>query len=136
MSRGLGDVYKRQSQWTHWDGGYDGHKGIDIAGVAYGQTVYAGASGVVTFAGWDGGLGNCVKIYHEDLGVTSVYAHNSILFVSTGQRVAQGEAIAGAGQTGKAQGIHVHFGIQINGVAVNPRAYLDITDETPIKIYG
>ena len=35
-----------------------------------------------------------------------------------------------------AQGIHVHFGIQINGVAVNPRAYLDITDETPIKIYG
>ena len=124
------------SQWTHWDGGYYGHKGIDIAGVAYGQTVYAGASGVVTFAGWDGGLGNCVKIYHEDLGVTSVYAHNSILFVSTGQRVAQGEAIAGAGQTGKAQGIHVHFGIQINGVAVNPRAYLDITDETPIKIYG
>lgn len=123
------------SQWAHWDGGYAGHKGIDIAGVAYGQTVYAGASGVVTFAGWDGGLGNCVKIYHEDLGVTSVYAHNSILFVSTGQRISQGEAIAGAGQTGVAQGIHVHFGIQINGVAVNPRAYLDITDETPIKIY-
>ena len=124
------------SQWAYWDGGYDGHKGIDIAGVSYGQTVYAGAGGVVTFAGWDGGLGNCVKIYHEDLGVTSVYAHNSMLFVSAGQQVSQGEAIAGAGQTGISQGVHVHFGIQINGVAVNPRAYLDITDETPIRIYG
>lgn len=124
------------SQWAHWDGGYPGHKGIDIAGVAYGDTVYAGAGGVVTFAGWDGGLGNCVKIYHEDLGVTSVYAHNSMLFVSAGQRVAQGEAIAGAGQTGEATAVHVHFSIQVNGVYVNPRAYLDITEDTPIKIYG
>lgn len=124
------------SQWSHWDGGYEGHKGIDIAGVGYGAPVYAGAGGVVTFAGWNGGLGNCVMIYHEDLGVTSVYAHNSILFVSEGQRVAQGEAIAGAGATGKAQGVHVHFSIQVNGTYVNPRAYLDITEDTPIKIYG
>ena len=90
---------------------------------------------MVTFAGWDGGLGNCVKIYHEDLGVTSVYAHNSMLFVSAGQRVAQGEAIAGAGMTGEATAVHVHFSIQVNGVYVNPRAYLDITDDTPIQIY-
>lgn len=123
------------SQWAYWDGGYDGHKGIDIAGIGYGDTVYAGAGGVVTFSGWDGGLGNCVKIYHEDLGVTSVYAHNSMLFVSAGQRVAQGEAIAGAGQTGEATAVHVHFSIQVNGVYVNPRAYLDITDDTPIHIY-
>lgn len=123
------------SQWAHWDGGYPGHKGIDIAGVAYGDPVYAGAGGVVTFAGWSGGLGNCVMIYHEDLGVTSVYAHNSALFVSAGQRVAQGEAIAGAGATGDAQGIHVHFSIQVNGTYVNPREYLDITEDTPIKIY-
>lgn len=123
------------SQWAYWDGGYDGHKGIDIAGISYGDTVYAGAGGVVTFAGWDGGLGNCVKIYHEDLGVTSIYAHNSMLFVSAGQHVAQGEAIAGAGQTGRATAVHVHFGIQINGVSVNPRAYLDITEDTPIQIY-
>lgn len=123
------------SQWAYWDGGYPDHKGIDIAGIGYGDTVYAGAGGVVTFAGWDGGLGNCVKIYHEDLGVTSVYAHNSMLFVSAGQRVAQGEAIAGAGMTGEATAVHVHFSIQVNGVYVNPRAYLDITDDTPIQIY-
>ena len=49
--------------------------------------------------------------------------------------MAQGEAIAGAGMTGEATAVHVHFSIQVNGVYVNPRAYLDITDDTPIQIY-
>lgn len=122
------------SQWSHWDGGYAGHKGIDIAGLKYGQPVYAGAGGIVTYSGWSGGLGYCVMIYHEDLGVTSIYGHNSSLFVKKGQRVAQGECIAGAGNTGQSTGIHVHFGIQINGTAVNPKAYLDIPAGTKIQL--
>lgn len=122
------------SQWSHWDGGYAGHKGIDIAGLRYGTPVYAGAGGVVTFSGWSGGLGYCVMIYHEDLGVTSIYAHNSALYVKKGQRVRQGECIAGAGSTGDSTGVHVHFGIQVNGVSVNPRAYLDIPPGTEIRL--
>lgn len=122
------------SQWSHWDGGYAGHKGIDIAGLRYGTPVYAGAGGVVTFSGWSGGLGYCVMIYHEDLGVTSIYAHNSALYVKKGQRVRQGECIAGAGSTGDSTGVHVHFGIQVNGVSVNPKAYLDIPPGTEIRL--
>ncbi|MCM1298842.1 MAG: peptidoglycan DD-metalloendopeptidase family protein [Firmicutes bacterium] len=122
------------SQWAQWDGGYSGHKGIDIAGLKYGQPVYAGAGGIVTDAGWSSGLGYYVMIYHEDLGVTSIYGHNSSLFVTKGQRVAQGECIAGAGNTGISTGIHVHFGIQINGTSVNPRAYLDIPEGTKIQL--
>lgn len=122
------------SQWSHWDGGYAGHKGIDIAGLRYGTPVYAGAGGVVTFSGWSGGLGYCVMIYHEDLGVTSIYAHNSTLYVKKGQRVRQGECIAGAGSTGDSTGVHVHFGIQVNGVSVNPKAYLDIPPGTEIRL--
>lgn len=122
------------SQWSHWDGGYAGHKGIDIAGLKYGAPVYAGAGGIVTFSGWSGGLGYCVMIYHEDLGVTSIYAHNSSLYVKKGQRVAQGECIAGAGSSGQSTGIHVHFGIQVNGTSVNPKAYLDIPPGTPEKL--
>ncbi|MCM1055729.1 MAG: peptidoglycan DD-metalloendopeptidase family protein [Bacteroides sp.] len=118
------------SQWSYWDGGYSGHKGVDIAGLYYGQPVYAGAAGVVTEAGYSRGLGYYVMIYHEELGVTSIYGHNSTLYVSSGQRVAQGECIAGAGSTGISTGIHVHFGIQINGSSVNPRAYLDIPPGT------
>ena len=113
------------SEWTHWDGGYSGHKGIDIAGVGWGDPVYAGASGIVTYAGWNGGLGNYVEIYHPDLGISSGYAHNSAIYVYVGQQVAQGECVAGAGATGIASGVHVHLAVKVNGVNVNPRAYLD-----------
>lgn len=124
------------SQWTHWDGGYSGHVGIDIAGTAYNQPVYAGASGIVTYAGWAGDLGYYVSIYHEDLGLTSGYAHNTTLFVTKGERVSQGQPIAGSGRTGRASGNHVHFTVQIgnNGAHVNPRAYLDIPDWVPINL--
>lgn len=119
------------SQWSQWDGGYYGHKGIDIAGLYYGQPVYVGAAGVVTYAGYSQGLGYYVEIYHEELGVTSTYAHNSALYVSAGQRVAQGECIAGAGSTGRSSGTHVHFTIEVNGKYVNPKDYLDIPPGTP-----
>lgn len=113
------------SQWTHWDGGYYGHEGIDIAGVNYGDPVYAGASGVVTYAGWYYGLGNYVEIYHPDLGISSGYAHNSSIYVSVGQQVSQGECISAAGATGVAYGVHVHLAVKVSGVNVNPRPYLD-----------
>lgn len=122
------------SQWSQWDGGYSGHKGIDIAGLYYGQPVYAGAAGIVTEAGFSRGLGYYVTIYHEELGVTSTYAHHSVLYVSEGQRVAQGECIAGAGSTGISTGTHVHFAIQVNGTYVNPKDYLDIPSGTPVKL--
>lgn len=114
------------SEWGYWDGGYYGHKGVDIAGLSSGDPVYAGASGVVTFAGKSGDLGNVVYIYHEELGITSYYAHNSAIYVSVGQYVSQGECIAGAGETGLATGIHVHVGVQVGGTSVNPREYMDI----------
>lgn len=120
------------SQWSQWDGGYYGHNGIDIAGLTYGQPVYAGAAGVVTEAGFSRGLGNYVTIYHEEMGITTTYGHNSVLYVTVGQKVAQGECIAGAGSTGKSTGIHVHFSVQVNGSYVNPKDYLDIPPETPI----
>ena len=122
------------SQWTYWDGGYSGHKGIDIAGISWGDPVYAGASGVVTYAGWSYGLGNYVEIYHPDLGIYSGYAHNSTIYVNLGQQVAQGECIAGAGSTGWAQGVHVHLTVKVNGVNVNPKAYLDYSGH-PVQIF-
>lgn len=122
------------SQWTQWDGGYSSHVGIDIAGINYGDPVYAGASGIVTFAGSYYGLGNYVEIYHPDLGITSGYAHNSAIYVTVGQQVSQGECIAGAGQTGRAYGVHIHLAVKVNGVNVNPRNYLDYSGH-PINIF-
>ncbi len=100
-----------------------GHRGVDI-GAPYGTDVYAGASGTVIFAGWDnGGLGNAVMILHPD-GYTTVYAHNSEIFVSAGQEVNQGECIAAVGETGLAYGCHCHFEVRYGSERLNPRYYL------------
>lgn len=110
-------------EWGWWDGGYAGHRGVDI-GAPYGTDVYAAATGTVVFAGWDnGGLGNCVMILHPD-GYTTVYAHNSEIFVSAGQEVNQGECIAAVGETGLAYGCHCHFEVRYGSERLNPRYYL------------
>ena len=122
------------SEWGDWDGGFHGHKGVDFSGVAQGDPVYAGADGVVTYADWNYGLGYYVEIYHPDLGISSGYAHNSALYVSVGQQVAQGECIAGAGATGVAYGVHVHLTVKVDGDYVNPRDYLDYSEHYSAEV--
>ena len=58
------------------------------------------------------------------IGVWIYYAHNSSLLVSAGDKVYQGQAIAKAGSTGRATGVHCHFEVRVNGTAVNPLNYL------------
>lgn len=106
-------------------GEYYGHTGIDIAASA-GTTVLASDSGTVVTAttyGWNYGYGNYVVIDHGN-GVQTLYAHNSAIYVSPGQRVSQGQQIAAVGQTGNAYGNHCHFEIIINGYKVDPAGYI------------
>ncbi|MCH5325444.1 MAG: peptidoglycan DD-metalloendopeptidase family protein [Eubacterium sp.] len=108
--------------WGGW-GSYYGHTGVDIGG-AYGADIYAGASGVVTYAGWDGGgYGNMVTILHPD-GYTTLYGHCSEVFVYVGQEVTQGQCIAAVGQTGRAYGNHCHFEVRYGDQRLNPEYYL------------
>ena len=130
LDNGVGEI----SQWPHWEGGYYGHTGIDIA-CHYGSPVYSGAAGVVTRVGNDPyGLGLYVFIYHEELGITSVYGHNSSIYVHEGQRVAQGECIALSGNSGDSTGPHVHLGVRIGNENVNPHPYVDIPDDVRINL--
>ena len=103
-------------------GSYSYHSGLDIA-VSYGTTVKAADGGTVTFAGYKGTYGNLVIITHDN-GTQTYYAHNSSLLVSAGDKVYQGQAIAKAGQTGRATGVHCHFEVRVRGTAVNPLNYL------------
>ena len=99
------------------------HPGLDLA-APYGTAVVAAAPGVVTYSGWrfDGG-GMVVAIDHGN-GITTVYNHNSSVWVSVGQQVAAGEGIAGVGCTGLCTGPHVHFAVIVGNVAMNPLRYL------------
>lgn len=98
------------------------HSGIDF-GVDYGTVIRAADSGRVIFAGWYGGYGNAVIIDHGN-GLTTLYGHTSELYVSEGQAVQRGQAIAASGSTGLSTGPHLHFEVRRNGEPVDPMAFL------------
>lgn len=103
------------------------HPGIDIA-APEGREIRATASGVVKLAGWDDYYGNLIVIDHQN-GYETYYGHNSKLALSINEVVKRGEVIALSGNTGRSTAPHLHYEIKKNGVAVNPRDYLDGKNE-------
>ncbi len=99
------------------------HLGVDFASVAHAE-VPAGNDGVVVFADYLGIYGNTVIIDHG-LGLFSTYSHLSQILVNKGQQVKKGQIIGRTGTTGLAGGDHLHYGMLISGVFVNPIEWLD-----------
>ncbi len=97
------------------------HKGLDISG-NLGDKVFAVKSGVVCYAGIQRDYGNIVIIKHPD-NYYSLYAHNSVLLVHVGQKVAQGDVISKIGKTGRVTGPHLHFEIRKYAVQMNPMGF-------------
>lgn len=98
------------------------HTGIDIP-APQGTPVTSMDDGKVIFSGVQGGYGNTVMIQHDD-GKVTLYAHNSALTVSVGERVQKGQVVAKIGSTGMSTGPHLHFEVRINGSHTNPMNYL------------
>lgn len=98
------------------------HKGHDYAAPA-GTPTYAAAAGRVTIAGWSYSAGNWVVIDHGN-GLVTKYMHHSALCVTAGQYVEKGQPIGAVGTTGYSTGNHLHFQVELNGVAVNPDLYM------------
>ena len=94
------------------------HLGTDF-GAKRGTPVLAAARGKVTFARWKGANGNLVKIKHRD-GYATIYAHLSRIKTKYGEEVKKGEVIGYVGNTGRSTGSHLHFGVYLNGRAINP----------------
>ena len=98
------------------------HKGNDYAAPT-GTPTYAAAAGTVITAGWSNSAGNWVVISHGN-GLVTKYMHHSSICVSAGQRVEKGQQIGYVGSTGNSTGPHLHFQVELNGVAVNPGNYM------------
>jgi murein DD-endopeptidase MepM/ murein hydrolase activator NlpD len=103
-------------------GSYEFHSGQDID-APWGAPVIAGASGKVTFVGWQNGYGQLVVIDHG-AGLTTRYGHLSAIAASVGQMIGRGEFLGRVGSTGRSTGPHLHYEVRINDQPVNPLQYL------------
>ncbi|MDD2883220.1 MAG: M23 family metallopeptidase [Rhodoferax sp.] len=83
------------------------HRGIDIA-VPVGTPVRSIRKGRVVFAGVRSGYGSTVIVEHAN-GDRTLYGHNSLVRVSSGELVESGTVVAFSGNTGRSTGPHVHF---------------------------
>lgn len=92
-----------------------GHNGVDF-GASIGTPIKAAASGRVLGTGDTdtvcprASYGKWVLIEHGN-GLTSLYAHLSLIKTAAGQNVSTGQVIGYSGNTGYSTGPHLHFGL-------------------------
>lgn len=120
---GFGD--KRTYRYNGQDVDKQTHLGIDLASLQNAQ-VPASNSGVVLRTGFNGIYGENVILDHG-LGLMTLYSHLSQINVEQGDQVARGQIIGRTGATGLAGGDHLHYGVYVSGVAVNPLEWWDGT---------
>jgi len=99
------------------------HLGYDLASVAQAEIPAANA-GEVVWADYLGIYGLCIVIDHG-LGLQTLYAHMSQLDVRQGDMVVKDQVLGRSGATGMAGGDHLHFGVFVSGIAVQPLEWWD-----------
>jgi len=104
---------------------YQTHLGLDLASIKH-APVPAGNDGKIVFADFLGIYGNFVVIDHG-LGLQTQYAHLSKINVAVGDTVTKGQIIGNTGSTGLAGGDHLHYGVTVGGIPVQPIEWWDRT---------
>lgn len=110
-----------------YNGGSIRHEGVDY-GAPCGTPIYASIPGIVTVAVLDAskaGYGNRIEITLGD--VTTLYGHLSKIYVRAGQAVKAGEPIGLSGNSGYVLGVtgcHLHFGVKLRGIYINPIPFM------------
>ena len=98
------------------------HKGVDHRSAA-GTPIYPTAAGEVVLAKQYAMHGGTVMVDHG-WGVVSIYIHQQKLNVVEGQRVERASVLGWVGSTGFATGPHLHWGLSVHGLTVNPKAFV------------
>jgi murein DD-endopeptidase MepM/ murein hydrolase activator NlpD len=100
------------------------HYGLDITGPR-GAPVAAANDGQVVITRDAYYSGNTVVIWHG-AGLYTAYFHLDRILVQPGQRVHRGELLGQLGATGRATGPHLHWGVKVGGLYVDPASLLGI----------
>ena len=99
------------------------HLGMDWASVKQ-APIKLSNEGKVIFNSYLGIYGNTIIIDHG-MGLASLYAHTTNQYVNVGDEVNKNKKIASTGTTGAVMGDHLHFGILVQGIEVNPIEWMD-----------
>ncbi|WP_088031900.1 M23 family metallopeptidase [Evansella clarkii] len=133
-------VTDQESALVRYENYYYQSKGVDLSS-AEGESfdVTAALSGTVVKAEEDALFGEVVHIEHDE-DIVTVYQSLEGVLVEPGQTVKQGDVIARAGRNlyNSDAGVHVHFEIRKDGVAVNPLNYMnqpmaELPDVDPVE---
>ncbi len=93
----------------------NGHTGLDFR-ASIGTPIMSAGDGVVEGIGNTDAISGCYSygkwiLIKHNTGLSTLYAHLSLIKVSEGQTVKMGQIVGYSGQTGYATGPHLHFGV-------------------------
>ena len=96
------------------------HNGVDIA-APEGSPIKAPADGIVALVHQDMFYTGKTMMINHGLGLSTVYAHMDSISVKSGQMVKKGDPIGTVGQTGRATGPHLHWGMTWKTTHLDPQ---------------
>ncbi len=99
------------------------HLGMDWASIKHAD-IKVSNPGKVIFNDFLGIYGNTLIIDHK-FGLQTLYAHTSKFKVQKDDFVKINQKIANTGSTGAVFGDHLHFGVLVQGIEVNPIEWMD-----------
>ncbi len=91
--------------------GRDYHEGVDLKAKS-GTPIFSMHSGEVLYVGNKIAGYGLLIVVKDSSGLSSLYAHNSKVFIKKGDRVYTGQKIALSGASGQVSGPHLHFEIR------------------------
>ncbi len=117
---------EQEAALVFYNNTYQPNTGLDISMDGKEFDVVASLSGTVTKVQEDSLLGNVIEVEH-DQGVVTRYSSVKDFAVQVGDSVEQGQTLAQANKSllNEEAGVHVHFEIRKDNVAVNPIDYVN-----------
>ena len=106
------------------------HSGMDFSAQLGTEAFATGDGKVIEVEDGHWGYGNMVTIDHG-FGYKTRYAHLQKFAVRKGQKVKRGQVVGYIGNTGKTTGVHLHYEVLKNDVAIDPMNffYFDLTPD-------
>ena len=98
------------------------HRGWDFR-AAMGTKVFAPNSGKIVYSGFLRAFGGTIIIDHGQ-GINTIYFHLSKILVENGQIINKGDLLALTGNTGVSSGPHLHWGMSVHNVRVDPKQWV------------